>query len=49
MNKPYGYIYITTNNLNNKKYIRQHTKFDDKYLGSGIEYRGYYWSKEKKV
>lgn len=34
----YGYIYITTNLLNGKKYIGQHraTQFDDKYIGSGI-------------
>ena len=33
----YGYIYITTNTLNNKIYIGQHisSKFDFNYLGSG--------------
>lgn len=30
-----GFIYITTNKITGTKYIGQHTKFNDKYLGSG--------------
>lgn len=37
--EPYGYIYITTNLINYKKYIGKHAKseFDKSYLGSGRE------------
>lgn len=31
----YGFIYITTNLINNKKYIGMHNNFNDDYLGSG--------------
>ena len=33
----YGYIYITTNKVNNRKYVGQHKgKFDSRYYGSGL-------------
>lgn len=33
------YIYLTTNLINNKKYIGQHTgKLNDSYLGSGVHF-----------
>ena len=34
----YGYVYLTTNLVNNRKYIGQHksSKFDKRYLGSGL-------------
>lgn len=39
MNKPYGFVYETTNNINGKRYIGQrrmsHDWEDDAYLGSG--------------
>jgi group I intron endonuclease len=35
VDEPYGFIYVTENLLNGKKYIGQHTNFNDKYLGSG--------------
>ena len=36
--KPYGYIYVTTNLTNNKKYVGQHfgREFDPNYYGSGV-------------
>ena len=42
----YGYIYETTNLVNNKKYIGQHRaeKFDEKYVGSGK----YLWNAIRK-
>lgn len=37
----YGYIYITTNKINNKKYIGKHksNSFDESYKGSGVYLR----------
>lgn len=35
-NEFYGFIYITTNLIDNKKYIGMHTNFSDNYLGSGL-------------
>ena len=37
----YGYIYETTNLINNKKYIGKHKsdKFDNNYYGSGIKFK----------
>lgn len=37
MTQKYGYIYQVTNTINGKKYIgkRVHSKFDEKYYGSG--------------
>jgi group I intron endonuclease len=35
--KVYGYVYITTNLINNKRYIGQHKgEFDTRYIGSGL-------------
>lgn len=33
-NVKYGFIYLTTNLINNKKYIGQHTKYNNDYFGS---------------
>ena len=53
-----GYIYLTTNLINNKRYIGMTTKNDSNYFGSGKlikwaikkygkKYRGYYWKEVK--
>lgn len=34
-NKYVGFIYVTINEVNSKKYVGQHTKFNKNYLGSG--------------
>lgn len=33
--KCYGFIYVTKNKINQKKYLGQHTKWNKNYLGSG--------------
>ena len=41
INEAYGFTYITTNLINNKKYIGQ-KKFDERwrnYLGSGVHFK----------
>ena len=35
----FGFIYITTNLLNGMKYIGKHSRNDDTYLGSGVQFR----------
>lgn len=37
---PFGYIYLTTNTINHKKYVgkHKHTCFDTEYFGSGTQF-----------
>ena len=44
------YIYLTTNLINNKKYIGQHYgKLDDNYIGSGNTFKKAVENMEKKI
>ena len=37
--KYHGFIYVTVNKLDNKKYVGQHTKWNEHYMGSGCYFK----------